>query len=494
MKSRNWSKISFEDFKKDFLSKFQIKQTTWTNGNLRDLYEALAAYYNLPDNERPVVTKDTVEKLHYQVVRPDFVSDHHSNEQGSLSGGKTGGIAVKSPSEAEFLADSYAPGYWSKDDIAAVSMIDSAGYNVDQLQNTIFLEKQFKGPNKKKNLATIISCIYDNMVKKDREAGKWVIKNSGTNLVSVYTNTLKAAGYSGKRMEYLNLLKNGEVEKAKEVLKEIPDLLNKSYDRHEEPKSRIMNRADWEKKNTKDLADARTGRMSDEDKAEADSIKLNKLPKEERPAAKARRDELQSKKGKLYVKDNFTIFDGSAPRTQYSRYTGSLYSVNGMRSPFTLRYWNGFFQCAKNTLYKGTVNFAKVNEKVLEDIASYLKNNGLNDFTVNRIIDNMKEKNGGHSGGIWSFQGFDQIKPTSKEMGNYWIANRVAKKNPDAPTASRIKKEKEEGVIAKYNEIRKGCMKAAMDSAIKWTNKLCPVDKTKIDGLKNTDPRFEGKE
>ena len=105
----------------------------------------------------------------------------------------------------------------------------------------------------------------------------------------------------------------------------------------------------------------------------------------------------------------------------------------------------------------------------------------------------MKEKNGGHSGGIWSFQGFDKIKPTSEEMGNYYMANRIARKNPDAPTASRIKKEKEEGVIADYKKIREGCMKEAMNSAIKWTNELCPVDKTKIDGLKNKDPRFEGK-
>lgn len=500
LKSRDWSKVSMEAFKKDFLSKFQIKQTSWTNNNLRDLYEAFAGYYNIPENERPELTIDNIEKVKYQIVRPDFVSDHHSNGQGALSGGKTGGIAVPSPSEAEHLADKYAPGFWSKEDIAAVSMVDSAGYNVDQLQNTIFLQKQFTGPNKKKNLATIISCVYDNMVKKDREAGKWVIKNAGTNLVSVYTTTLKAAGYSGKRLEYLNALREGNVTKAKELLKEIPDILNKGYDRHSDPKARIMTRADWEKKNTKDFKDIQTGRLSDEEKEELDNIKLTGLSKEEKEKAKARREELSGKKGKLFVKDNFTVFEGTSTKTQYSRYAGSLYSVNGMRSPFTLRYWGSFFQIAKNTLYKGTVDFAAVNEKVLKDIAVYLKKEGLSDFAVNRVMEKMEETNGGHAGGIWSFQGFDAIKPTSKEMGNYWMANRIAKRaaknktEDSVPTANRIKAETEAGVMAKYNKIKKGAFELAMDSAIKWTNKLCPVDKTKIDGLKNTDPRFEGKD
>lgn len=489
MKSKDFSKMSYQDFKKDFMSNFKFQKNNWTESNLRSLHEALASYYKLPN--KPEVTSATVENLKYQVVNPDFVSDHHSNEQGSLSAGKTGEIAVKSPSEAEFLASKYAPGFWAKDDLKAVSMVDSAGYDVDQLTNTIFLDKHFTGPDKKKNLATIISCVYDNMVKKDREAGKWVIKNAGPSLVSAYTTTLKAAGYSGKRLEYLNALKNGEVEKAKSILKEIPDILNKGYDRHNEPKARISRREDWVKKNTKDMKDLKTGYLSDDDKKELDNIKLTGLSKEEKETAKARREELKNKKGKMYQKDNFTVFDGTSTKTQYSRYAGSLYSENGMRSPFTLRYWNGFFQVAKNTLYKGTVNFAAVNEKVLEDIEKYLRKNGISDFNIERIIANMKEKNGGHSGGIWSFQGFDKIKPTSKEMGNYYLANRIARKNPNAPLANKIKSEKESGVIADYKKIREGCMKEAMRSAIYWTNKLCPVDKTKIDGLKTSDNRFE---
>lgn len=491
MKSKDFSKMSLEAFKKDFLSKFQIKQTTWTAGNLRDLHEALAAYYKLDD--KPELTLDNIENLKYQIVKPDFVSDHHSNEQGSLSAGKTGEIAVDSPSEAEFLAKKYAPGMWPADDIKAVSMIDSASYTVEQLQNTIFLEKHFTGPDKKKNLATIVSCVYDNMAKKDREAAKWVIKNAQPSLVSAYTTALKAAGYSGKRLEYVEALKKGNVEKAKELLKEIPDILNKGYDRHDEPRSRIMNREDWAKKNTRDFKDAQTGRLSDEEKAEYDNIKLTGLSKEEKAAAKARKVELESKKGKMYVKNNFTIFDGTSTRTQYSRFATSLYSVKGVRSPFTMRYWGGFFQIAKNTLYKGTVNFAKVNDHVLDDIEKYLKDNGLNDIKIKNIMENMKEQNGGHSDGIWSFQGFDKIKPSSSEMGNYYMANRIARKNPDAPTASRIKKEKESGVIAKYNKIRKGAMDLAMDRAIYWTNELCPVDKSKTAALKNTDGRFEGK-
>ena len=62
--------------------------------------------------------------------------------------------------------------------------------------------------------------------------------------------------------------------------------------------------------------------------------------------------------------------------------------------PFSMRYWSSFFQIAKSSLYKGKVNFAEVNEHVLQDVAAYLKSQGVNDMKIKIVMDEMREKNG----------------------------------------------------------------------------------------------------
>ena len=173
----------------------------------------------------------------------------------------------------------------------------------------------------------------------------------------------------------------------------------------------------------------------------------------------------------------------------------SLYSKEGKRSPFTIRYWTGFFQVAKNPLYKGTVDFSVVGDHVLEDLSNYLQEKGLTKFKVDSIIENMKKENGGHKGGIWSFQGFDQIKPSSKESGDYWdkkeMLDRAKKVNKILPNTQKAFDEKENGVMAKYKKIREDAMEYAIKRVIGWTNKLYPVDSKAAEALKTDDNRFE---
>lgn len=486
---QDWSGYNQEKFNKFMLTNFNIQKNKFTDGSLKKLFDSFKAYNSLKEYAAKnknfsfePATINNIRDLSFSLVNPEFVSDHHSNEKNALSGGKGGEIAANSKSEAELFANKYAPGMWSQKDIKAVSMIDSAGYTEEQLKNTVFLEKNFKGPDRNKNLATIVACIYDNLCKKDRNAAAWIIKNSQPSLISLYNTTLKAAGYNGKRLEYITALKNGETEKAKQMLSEIPSELNKRYDRRGDPSKPIMGLDEWREKNKKDINNMKTGYRS-----EADEKRLEDIKGKRGAEFTAIRDEVKNKKGKIAASNNFAIFNGNDKKTQYTRYATTLYSQDGQRQPFSLRYWDSFFQIAKSTLYKGEVNFAEVEKHVIKDVADFLKSQGVNDMKIKSVVDEMEEKSGGHSGGIWSFQGFDKITPPSKINEKVFIANRIIKKKPDSEIAKKVLNSEE---VLRYKEIKKQTLRRAIQSAIKWTNQLYPPSQEALDALKTKDEDF----
>lgn len=474
----------FKTFKANLLK--QVKKTQWTDGNIQEIYDAQKAYKSLKklhEKNKNIVFEEAnisnIRKLEFPLITPDFVSDHHNNDQGALSGGQRGEIAAKSPSEAEFFANKYSNGMWSQEDLKAISMVDSAAYTEAELKNTIFLEKHFSGPDRKRNLATITACVYDGLCKRDRSAAAWIAKNAQPTLISLYNTTLKAAGYNGKRLEYVSALKNGDVEKAKQLLSELPAELNKRYDRRGNPEKPVLSLQDWQKKNKKDIDNMKTGY-----KTEADKKKLEEIKGKRGAEYKEIRDAISSKKGKIISAANFAIFNGTDWKTQYSRYSATLYSKNGQRQPFSLRYWREMFQISKSPLYKGEVDFSKVNDHVIEDVRNFLNDEGCNG---DKIAAFMKEKNGGHAGGIWTFNGFDQIKPPSKDLSQkYWTAVKLLKKKPDSELANKIVNDYKP-ITDKYKDIKKKCMRLAMNSATRWTNKLCPVSKENLDALKTDD-------
>lgn len=516
MNSRDWSKIANkEDFKSILEKTFKVEQNKFTDKTVETLYRTLKAYSEWGKKDEGEATVGNIEKMSIALAKPDFGSDHHSNEQGALSAAKRGDLAAESPSEAELFADKYSPGLWGKDDIKAVSMVDSAGYSEDELKNTVFLEKHFTGPNKKRNLATIISVIYDNLVKKDERVAKWIILNSQPSLVSLYTTLVKGLKFNGERLKMLEAVKNGDYKTGEEIANALPVILKKNWTDKTGPNYRDRNGTEikpandlegWRKKNSKDLSNALTGR-----KSERDEKKLEELKGKRDVVSKEIRDGIKNKKGKMFIYNNFTFFDGGDKRTQYTRYATSLYSVNGSRSPYVLRYWSpSMFQVAINTIYshalKGQklVDFSVVNTHVLEDLKNFLIKNGINSFSANKVIEAMKEKNGGHSTAIWTFSGFENIKAPSKEIGGdeYWEkrdmikrANNLKDKKAEdvVPNAVSYVKDKDDTVGAKYKKIRDEAFKLAMNSAVYWTNKLYPPKEEGLAALKNGDSRFEGK-
>ncbi len=491
LKSSYSTQKSMEDYIK---SQFNIIPNQWTNDNYKKIFEANQAYKRLEElykHNKKVpfeeATEENIKTLKFPTVTPDFVADHHSND-GALNGGQNGKIAVESPSELEDLAKEYATGMWSQDDIEAISMVDSAKYTEEQLKNTVFLNKNFTGPDKKKNLAIITACVYDGLNKKDKSAAAWIVKNAQPSLISLYNCTVKAAGYNGKRLEYLSALKAGDTEKAKQLLSEIPEELNKRYDRREDATKPVLTQQGWQKKNATDIEKMKTGR-----KNTADDKRLEELKGKRDSEAKAAREAIKSKKGKVMIHNNFAIFDGTDTKQQYTRYATTLYSKGGQRAPFTMRYWGTFFQIAKSTLYKGTVDFSVVNEHVIQDVRNFLNKENISPKTVNKVVETMKEKSGGHAGGIWSFQGFSEIKPdykefTDKDRQKYFLAKRL--KSSDLTNKIIDRYDGVGGINAKYTDIRKRCMQVAMNSAVRWTNQLYPPSKESLEALKTNDKDF----
>ena len=553
--SRDFNKISnLKDFEKIFKSKFKVAENKFTASSIEELYDGLKAYCSWGKEDKGVITPSNAKDYWCAMVKPDFGSDHHSNEQGELSAAKRGDLAVSSPSEAEFFADKYAPGLWSKDDLKAVSMVDSAGYTEEELKNTIFLEKHFTGPNRKRNLATIIACIYDNLVKKDEKVAKWIILNSDTSLVSLYNNVVKGLKLNGERLRLLEAVKNGDMKTGAEIAVALPKILKKNWvmpdskayrDRNGGEIKKAMTRDEWQEKNKKDLTNALTGRKSEKDEealnaakeklanAKADA-KARKAVQKNDPGVISAQEELKTlksviegKKGKIFQHHNFTLFDGGDKKTQYSRYMTSLISQKGMRTPYSLRYWpNSMFQIAINTLYKKAfpsntelINLSIVNDHVLDDIRKRLVSKwNINQFSADRFVKAMKEKNGGHKSAIWTFSEFDKIKPSSKELGDkYWtdkdminkaneIVARRAGNNPPqygkakmdnaakiVPNATKRVEEIDSTVGEKYKNIVEDIFKFAISDSIYWVNKLYPPKPEGLEALKNDDERFDMK-
>lgn len=481
VKSTDFSNMAKNDFENLLRKSFTIEDTKFTDRGIDQLYKALKAYYKWGKKDRGEMTPANVEKYIVATAKPEFGSDHHSNEDGKLSAAYRGDLAANAKSEAEFFANKYAPGLWSQDDLAAVSMVDSAGYTEEELKNTIFLKRNLLGPNKKRNLATLVSIVYDSLAKKDEKVAKWIILNAQPSLVSLYNTTIRGLKFNGERLRMAELIRaacdgrkdkdgkpnpdwkgwtkdNKEYMDAKGIAETLPKILSKNW--HDPDGDQYKNRngdpikpagtvEGFREKNIQDLEDAKTGYYPNSKKEEAKKAvdeakkKAGAKYKSDPEYKKANENlnlvkaESESKRGKIAFIRNFAVFDGSNKRINYGRYMTSLLSIKGQRMPYVIRYWpNSMFQVAVNTIYKqgchgqDVVDFSKVKDKVMEDLRKFLKEQevvidnkkipAFHEMTINNIIDEISDNAGGHKGAIYTFSKFDKIKAPNKHLGSYW--------------------------------------------------------------------------
>lgn len=513
--THDFHKMNLEQFKKEFRNyasknNLTVKENKFTNDSLTSLFYGFRTLQDELKKDKTFLDSSrlpNIRKLKVTTAIPDTVEDHHDNSNGSLSGGKSGEIEIHSPSEASHLANKYIPGAWSKEDLEAIDMVDSAGYNQDQLRNAIFLEKHFSGKDKKKNLAQIITVLGTQIIKKNPELAAKVVRESGTNLVSVYTHIIQALQIDKKERALYDALKDGNVELAKQIVKEINDpRLTKNWagDKNKFQKMGGLNDLDsFRSKNLKDVKKHIKGQYLNDEKY--DELKKIKNNEEKKEAAGNNTSDIVSHA-------NFSIQNIRELKGYPDRYINSLFGENGYMNPYGIKKFPAFVQVACNPLYKGNVDFSKVAEKILPEIKQKLLDSGkLSAKEVEKIMESMLEENGGHKA-IYSFQGFKQIKAPYNVSGRYYGAkdfldrvDAVAKSEKEKGTP--IPKEKIEAMskkaktnmhfagkdMAVYDDLRKEMIKFVTNRIVYWTNKMFPVDPKAMEALKLKDDTFERK-
>ena len=382
-------------------------------------------------------------------------------------------------------------------------MVDSAGYTREQLRNTIFLEKHFTGKDKKKNLATIITVLGTQIIKKNPDLAAKIVKDSGTNLVSVYTNILNALKIDKKERAIYDALKDGDVTKAKQIASEIGDknITKGWWDENKFSKTGNLNDLDsFRAKNLKDAKKHLRGKYLDDESYKI--LKDKKATKEEKDAID------KSKTSDIISFHNFSIQNIRNLKGYPERYMNSVYvdPKTGRMNPFGLKKFPQFVQPSKNPLYKGEVDFSEVAKKVLPEIRKKLMDSGLLDEkAVNKIMDTMLEENGGHKA-IYSFQGFSKIEMPYNVKGAYYSNKdfldraKKVKGNMDPEKYKNMTEKASKGFgyankeKEKYDKLRKEIMDYTANRVVFWTNKMYPVNTSKLEDLKPLDKSFVGKE
>lgn len=504
---KDFKSMKLDTFKKEFRDNYSPKENKFTDDSLTSLFYGMRTLQDELKSGKSSLSGSSsdLRKLKMITAKPNTVEDHHENSNGSLSGGDNGEIAIHSPSEASHLANKYIPGAWSKEDLEAIDMIDSAGYNYEQLRNALFLEKHFSGKNKKKNLAQIITVLGTQIIKKNPELAAKVVRESGTNLVSVYTHIVQALNIDKKERALYDALKDGNVELAKQIVKEINDpRLTKNWagDKNKFQKMGSLNDLDsFRSKNLKDVKKHIKGQYLNDEKY--NEIKGIKDDKEKKEAAGNNTSDIVSHA-------NFSIQNIRVLKGYPDRYINSLFGENGYMNPYGIKKFPNFVQVSCNPLYKGNVDFSKVAEKVMPEIKQKLLDSGkLSPKDVDKIMETMLEENGGHKA-IYSFQGFKQIKAPYNVSGKYYgnrdfldRAKAVAKSEKEKGTP--IPKERMEAITKKaktnfyfaskdmevYDNLRKEMLQFVANRIIAWTNKLYPVDPKAMEALKVREKTLE---
>jgi hypothetical protein len=504
---KDFKSMKLDTFKKEFRDNYSPKENKLTDDSLTSLFYGMRTLQDELKSGKSNLSGSSsdLRKLKMITAKPNTVEDHHENSNGSLSGGDNGEIAIHSPSEASHLANKYIPGAWSKEDLEAIDMIDSAGYNYEQLRNALFLEKHFSGKDKKKNLAQIITVLGTQIIKKNPELAAKVVRESGTNLVSVYTHIIQALKIDKKEKALYNALKDGNVELAKQIVKEINDpRLTKNWAGDKKKFEGMGNLNDldsYRAKNMKDIKKHIKGQYLNDEKY--NEIKNIKDDKEKKEAAGNNTSDIISHK-------NFSIQNIRILKGYPDRYINSLFGENGYMNPYGIKKFPNFVQVSCNPLYKGNVDFSKVAEKVMPEIKQKLLDSGkLSPKDVDKIMETMLEENGGHKA-IYSFQGFKQIKAPYNVSGRYYgnrdfldRAKAVAKSEKEKGTP--IPKERMEAITKKartnfyfaskdmevYDNLRKEMLQFVANRIIAWTNKLYPVDPKAMEALKVREKTLE---
>lgn len=344
---KNKKPETFEEFKK-LLDEHWGK--TFSDEDAKKIQDGFRKFdfSKLPET----ATEDEIKKvMKVKITEPDFVSDHHDNEADSLTKGKSGSIGkTEYKSDTEHIAVAYAQNLMGYDNIKAVSMVDSAGY--PNLMDTLTLPKDFKSKGRMERLATILNTLIPDLLKRNKEAVKNVVKASSPSLASVYNNILKYAKLSDVQQKAMKELEKEQPDwgMIDSIRSQLPKNMALQTKKEGEKPGETKTIESWREKGKEDLENARKGSITGTQKKRIDELseKKDKTP-EENEELKKLKEIAKERSGKFFPVGAAIRQDATSLKGYPSRYTGALLQdKEGKRWGILVKRFNTMIQFSAN--------------------------------------------------------------------------------------------------------------------------------------------------
>lgn len=263
-----------EGYKPEYLTKFADFKKKVLDTSIKPSFNALAKYFRENVGEKADfftnkkelrneilnflkawhaykrTNQDDPKKV--DITNIDFVSDHHSNEKGDLVSGKAGKIGkTEFKSDTEHMSVVSAQNFITWEDLKEVTKVDSAQYT--DIENTILMDKNFRGKGRKERLAVIVNSLLSSMLKSNKRLTAELMKNTQPSLISVYNNLLKYSKLNDKQLQVYSELKkkSPDFDRIEELSKDLPKSIKKNL--YNSNKEKIKPTSTYEQMKNKSL-------------------------------------------------------------------------------------------------------------------------------------------------------------------------------------------------------------------------------------------------
>ena len=211
--TQDFTNMSFDEFKKWLDDNFAIKPKKSEekfDKSAKDILECLKLYSKIKNRkENPIekITFKNLESYRLQDADPDYIVDHHNNDDNNLRGAKEGLLDIETPSNAAALGKIL--GVFSQADLDAINMIDGAQYDKNELKRATFLDTKYPAKTEERALAIKINAYIEQATKKDNRTAELIVKNSGPSLASLAETLEKALKVNAAKVKILDALTKG---------------------------------------------------------------------------------------------------------------------------------------------------------------------------------------------------------------------------------------------------------------------------------------------
>ena len=341
--------------------------------------------------------EDGVEK---KFRAPDFWSDHHQlnpeADKFHKSAKSTGNLGrTNFGSDSEHIATVNTEGIADYNTIKEITKVDSAKFS--SIDNNIFYTNEFVGKDRNEKLAILTSVLVNELIKKNPEAAKEVIRKAKPTLISIYSTVKRYIGLTRIQDEAINELTKDDpdwniIDKARKSMpnKEMRDKIRKG-----EKISSVVDRDIINNKAEKDIEKAKSGYWSDKEERELQALENKERSEEEDKRYKELKTLKEIKKGNFKIYGNTVVQRISSPSAATGRYLPAIVlNSENKRSPFLARRFNDMIQFSLNP---------DIDNKEGIDLVADMKeiiNKADKKFSTKKngwAFSIIKEKSGGHA-------------------------------------------------------------------------------------------------